>query len=432
MKVIIVGAGIAGLSAAIGLRRASHQVTIYERSSLAREIGAAINICPNASRILKDWNFDTDRARFVTARNHILARGDSLHVERTLTYPDFEKQYGGRWLLAHRVDLHNELRRLAKDPSGPGCPVEIILRSAVVGYDPEKGSITLADGSVHIGDIVVAADGVHSTAVRYITGHDTPVEATGWSVFRFLIPTDDLRQDPEITPLLADGPTAVRDGLMKIFTAAEGMRRFVWYPCANNTIQNFVAVYYEPRADDREREGPTDWDRSATIDQVLSYYQDFHPDVIKIMRKATDIKRWPLLYRDPIPTMTKGRLILIGDAAHPMLPHQGQGGSMSIEDGGALGEVFSGLPSEPPEDEIRRRIALFEKIRHRRASVIQIMSNAAQDQIWRVHDRIRPYMPDGVEPPSTIPEIWDHNFRYDVLQDSRQQLKEYLERKEIE
>ncbi|KAL2807928.1 FAD/NAD(P)-binding domain-containing protein [Aspergillus granulosus] len=424
MKVIIVGAGIAGLSAGIGLRRAGHQVTIYERSSLAREIGAALNVCPNASRVLREWDFDVKRARLVIARSHILARGDSLHIDRELTYPDFEKDFGGLWLLAHRVDLHNELQRLAKDPQAQGPPVEILLRSEVVGCDPEKGHITLADGSVRSGDLIVGADGVHSMSARYVTGHVTSVETTGWSVFRFLIPTEDLRQDPEIAPLLETGPTAVGDGLMKIFTAAEGMRRLVWYPCADNTIQNFVAMYNDPRTDDHERE---DWDRSASIEKVLSYYQDFHPHIVKIISKATDIKRWPLLYRDPIPTISKGRLLLIGDAAHPMLPHQGQGCAMSIEDGGALNEVFLNLPNEVSEDEIRRRITLFEKIRHRRASALQVMSNAAQDQIWRVRERVRLYMPDGVEPPSTVPELWAHNFGYDVLGDSQRQVKEYLE-----
>ncbi|KAL3459705.1 hypothetical protein BJX64DRAFT_301150 [Aspergillus heterothallicus] len=429
MAFIIVGAGIAGLSAGIGLRRAGHQVTIYERSSLAREIGAALNICPNASRVLIKWDFDLDRARLVTARGHILARGDTLDILRTWEFPDFEKDFGGPWYLAHRVDLHNGLQRLAKDPNGPGRPVEIVLRSEVVAYDPEQGSVTLADGSVHTGDLVLGADGVHSSAVRLITGRNTPVEPTGWSVFRFLINTDDLVADPEIAPLLDDGPTAVRDGLMTIFTAGEGMRRLVRYPCANNTIQNFVAIYTDPKIDDHERE---DWDRSASIDQVLSHYQEFHPSVVKIIRKATDIKRWPLLYRGPLPTISKGRLLLLGDAAHPMLPHHGQGGAMSIEDGGALSEVFSNLPDDVPEDEIHRRIALFQKIRHRRASAIQVMSNAAQDQIWRVRDRLRPYMPDGVEPPSTVPDIWEHNFRYDVFEESRRQVDEYLKERGID
>ncbi|KAL2859183.1 FAD/NAD(P)-binding domain-containing protein [Aspergillus pseudodeflectus] len=424
MKVIIVGAGIAGLAAGIGLRRGGHQVTIYERSSLAREIGAALNICPNASRVLLEWKFQVERARLVTARRHILARGDTLETLRDMAYPDFREHSGGPWYLAHRVDLHNELQRLARDPEGQGRPVDIRLRSEVVGYDADKGSITLADGSVQYGDLVIGADGVHSTAIRAVHGHSTHVEPTGWSVFRFLIPTEDLRNDPDIAPTLDKGATTVTDGMLTIFTAPEGQRRLVRYPCADNMIQNFVAMYNDPQIDDHERE---DWDRSATIDDILSYYHDFHPDLLNVIRKATDIKRWPLLYRDPLPTISKGRLVLIGDAAHPMLPHQGQGGAMSIEDGGALGEVFAGLLEGTPGDEIHRRIALFEKIRHKRASGIQVMSNAGQDQMWRVRDRMRPFMPEGVEPPNTIPEIWEHNFRYDVLADSRRQLKEYLE-----
>jgi salicylate hydroxylase len=149
-----------------------------------------------------------------------------------MAYPDFREHSGGPWYLAHRVDLHNELQRLARDPEGQGRPVDIQLRSEVVGYDADKGSITLANGSVHYGDLVIGADGVHSTAIRAVHGQSTHVEPTGWSVFRFLIPTEDLKNDPEIAPTLVKGATTVTDGMLTIFTAPEGQRRLVRYPCA--------------------------------------------------------------------------------------------------------------------------------------------------------------------------------------------------------
>ena len=105
---------------------------------------------------------------------------------------------------------------------------------------------------------------------------------------------------------------------------------------------------------------------------------------------------------------------------------QGQGGAQAIEDAGALSEIFTQLPANPTADEIRDRLAVFEKVRIKRASVIQVTSNVGQDQAWKIRESAQQYMPDGVDVPTTPSEFMEHNFRYDVLKDSRQQLEAFL------
>ncbi|KAL2811461.1 putative salicylate hydroxylase [Aspergillus granulosus] len=415
MNVIIVGGGIAGLSAAIGFRRAGHHVRILERSSFLREVGAAINVCPNASRILLQWGFDTKRARLVPARRSIVAPGSSLKPLVEVDCSQFPTTYGASFFFAHRVDLHSELQRLATAP-GTGSPVEILLRSEVVDYAADEGSVTLSDGSVHHADLIVAADGVHTTAIHQIIGCAVPAVSTGSAAFRFLIPSDALREDSQIAPFLEDGALRV--------LVADDLRRLVWYPCADNTVQNFVGIHADLGKDGLEKE---DWDRDATVDDLLAQYYDFHPTIIAILKKATSVKRWPLLYRDPIPTWTRGRLVLIGDAAHPMLPHQGQAGAQAIEDAGALSEVFKGR-AKPTSKEIESRLALFEQVRLNRASAMQVFSNAGQDESWKIREQAKKYLPEGVEVPSSPGEFMRHNFGYDVISDARGVVEGYLRR----
>jgi salicylate hydroxylase len=135
LNVIVVGAGIAGFSAAISLRRAGHSVHIYERSSFNNEVGAAIHVPPNASRALLAWGLNPEGAKFVTVKSSFRANAKTLerfHVGTTES--DVPVKYGSPWYFAHRVDLHEELKRLATEKNGQGRPAEVHLRSEVVKY----------------------------------------------------------------------------------------------------------------------------------------------------------------------------------------------------------------------------------------------------------------------------------------------------------
>jgi salicylate hydroxylase len=134
LKVIIVGAGIAGFSAAISCRRAGHDVQIYERSGLNNELGAAIHVCPNASRGLLAWGLDPVRARFVTCKKSYRAHAASLEKFHTSDESYVPSTFGAPWFLAHRVDLHEELKILATQTEGQGKPAVVHLKSEVSEY----------------------------------------------------------------------------------------------------------------------------------------------------------------------------------------------------------------------------------------------------------------------------------------------------------
>ncbi|KAK8062336.1 FAD dependent oxidoreductase [Apiospora hydei] len=401
LKVVIVGGGIAGLSAAIALRRAGHEVHVYERSSFANEVGAAIHIPPNASRSLLGWGLDPALAKFVVVRRSYRADGTSLDKFHEMSHESVKDQYGAPWFFAHRVDLHEELRRLATQEAvaghgDQGIPAQIHLNSEVVEFLPESSSIRLAGGQVISGDLVIAADGIHTIAVKTKDYN---------FCYRFLIPAAAIRSDPATRDWLdAD------DGRMKFFVGHD--KRLISYPCRNNEEHNFVAMFHN---DDEAAKNPEDWQASVDKSELLRRYDDFHPYLRAIMNKATTVKQWALLYRPPLPTWRKVSLILIGDAAHPMLPHQGQGGAQSIEDGVAMGILMSGVTTHP--NDVASRLELFESLRRNRCSAIQILSNAGQDEAERVRDAAAKFMLIQ-DIPKTTEEFVDFNFGYDIVEEA--------------
>ncbi|KAK9445243.1 Aromatic-ring hydroxylase-like protein [Metarhizium brunneum] len=416
LNVVIVGAGIAGLSAAISLRRAGHCVHLYEKSSMNDEIGAAIHVPPNASRFLTAWGLDPVQWRWVEARHADSVDPFTLQPRAALYNDKSSASVGGLPLwLSHRVDLHNALKWMATRSDGPGAPATIHLDSLVMALDPWKPSITLATGREICGDLVIAADGVHSIAPEAILGRKVvPVDPVNANCcYRFLIPLETLEADPE-TKFFTEG----HEGYCRLFADDKSLRRLVVYPCRNNTLLNFAGLFHEPETKSDRKEN---WHATVDIHHVIDTFSDFDDRLLKVISKATDVKRWPLLYRHPLPTWSKGRLTLAGDSAHPMLPHQGQGGAQGLEDGLALGIILCG--AETPA-EIERRLDIYYTTRHRRTSVIQILSNVGADQADLVRDQLRQYMSDD-EIPRDYPEAMSHNFGFDVVRTTLTAMKDY-------
>ncbi|CAD6445785.1 4b2ebc84-1b8a-41b5-883e-30fb027223f2 [Sclerotinia trifoliorum] len=416
MKVIVVGAGIAGLSAAIGLRRAGHEVLILDKSSLSNEVGAAIHVQPNASRIVTQWGFDIERARLVTAKSSTLTSGDDLRVLTVIDVSNTEEEYGSRFFYSHRVDLHTELKLLATGEEGQGKPAVIQNKCEVVGYDTINGSLTLADGTSMTADLVVGADGIHSAAVKEVIGYENPAVPTGTSCFRCLIPVKEIQEDPECAFFMEE-----MEGKLRVFVSPNNSKkRIVWYPCRENQILNVGFM-----CPDREGlESTEDWTIRIPSEIFHNELIGYHPALRHLLAKGKDVRLWKLLFRAPIPTWHRGKLVLIGDAAHPMLPYQGQAGAQAIEDGCALGILFSNLPpGNPTAETISTRLNSFEKIRRNRASAMQMLSNEGVDQAEEVTESARCFMEEGQSVPLTPKEYQKYIYGHDVAKACEEELE---------
>lgn len=427
MNVIIVGSGISGLTAAIGLRRAGHRVKVFEKSPASTAFGAGIVLGHNASLVLTSYGLDYTASHMNVGKVMKMFKGDTLgHIlTMPMDHPDYEIVPGTKQYYSHRVDLQQALVNLATEPYGGGVPVEITYNTEVASYDAEKGGIILTDGTTYTADLVVAADGVHSASPRHILGHDFDATYTGTTIVRFMLPTSSIRSDPQTAHLVEN------QGQFTFYISPERRRYLLQYPVRDNTEQNFGMYSIKT---DREEIDDQMFRFKCDQQSLRRELEGFHESIISLVPKTTQILPvWKLVERPPLPVWYRGRLLAIGDAVHPMLPNQGQGAGMAIEDSGALGVVFSDM-HDTSERSIAERLALFEKVRKGRASVVQLLSSVPYFEDGRkiMLPQLVQYIPEEELPGMNgAPDIKRWIFRYDILEESRRALQEYLKAQSV-
>ncbi|KAB2578789.1 FAD binding domain containing protein [Lasiodiplodia theobromae] len=363
LNAIIIGAGIGGLTAAIYLRQQGHRVTVLEQSRFACELGAAVHLAPNSNGVLKRIGIDAET--FGAVETEFLSEyemdGKVIH---SLPTGEMGKMFQHKWLLVYRVHLHEALKKRATEAEGQGVPVELRTSSRVVDVDPATATVTLENGETVQGDLVIGADGVHSKARPKVPGGDVTASPSSKSAFRFLVPREAALADPR------SAKYAARDGEMHIIYGSD--RRVVIYPCVNNTMLNFVCIHPKEESD----ASSDDWNKTGKKSKLLEVYSKFDPDVVALLDKVDEetLKVWELLDMEPLPTWVNEKLALLGDAAHPYLPHQGQGAGQAMEDAAALAVV---LPKGTKPEDVPQRLKLYFDFRYERCTKIQRFSQQA-------------------------------------------------------
>lgn len=231
LEIIIIGAGIAGLSATIALRKQGHKITLLEKSSFLQEAGAAIHVSPNCTRLLLRLGLDTKKFGGNSCVGFAQYDGSGT-LKKRVDMGTLLQSFDSPFDLIHRADLHDALKQLALDEAGEGPVPELLLGCRIQDLDTAAGTVSLEDKSTFRGDVIIGADGVHSFCRTKIDISIRPFPY-GKSCYRWLLPRATLLADPEIAPLIE------KKGWFEEFS--EGNRRLVMYPCRHNVAMNVAA-----------------------------------------------------------------------------------------------------------------------------------------------------------------------------------------------
>ncbi|MEU6142694.1 FAD-dependent monooxygenase [Streptomyces sp. NPDC047081] len=358
-RIAIVGGGIGGLAVGAFLRRAGLTATVHEQAAALTEVGAGIIMAPNAVRLLRRLGLMDRFLRRAVALEwgwefRRWADGRVLSVERLSGV--CEKLYGERTYVTHRADLLDTLRSAV-----PGAWVRLGARCTGVEARPDGALLRFGDGGAVEADVVIGADGVHSV-VRNTVAEPAPPTYSGLCAFRAVVPA---RAAPEF---------ALRPA--QTLWLGPG-RHFVHYPIAGGSAVNVVGI---APAGDYTVES---WNATATSEEFGAEFAGWDPRVRDLIAAGGTPGRWALLDRAPLRHWSRGRITLLGDAAHPMFPFFAQGAAQSIEDAAVLARCLAASPDEP-EPALKR----YELARIERTARLQHLSHARRDIN---------HLPDGVD-----------------------------------
>ena len=364
-KVIVIGGGIGGLTAALALQRRGFDVVVYERARAFGEIGAGLIVTANARRALRDLGVDSE----------LEAKSSCVPVTYSCDYATGEvvgkrtreqivEEYGIATLQVHRADLHGVLLEGVR----ANAPHSLRPAHEFVALEQDSSGVcvSFSNGTSDKADAVIGADG-NASAVRSFLFPGEPTDFNGQVAYRALVPGH-----------LVPQPT--RQLQMGMHRAPR--RYLLHYPLRGGRIMNVIGC---GQAANWEEEG---WSIPATNEEFAEAYSDFAPHLVALIRNIPQgaLFKWGLRDRDPLKSWVVERVAMLGDAAHPMTPFLGQGACMAVEDGLVLGRAFSASSS------VVEALGRYEAARKERGTAVQLWSReeglALQDPSRAQHSAV--------------------------------------------
>jgi salicylate hydroxylase len=353
--IAIIGGGIGGLAAALSLVRAGFDAHVYEQAPQLREVGAGIVVTPNATRIL-------DRLGLGAALAQSSVRPLAWHERRwddgrtLLRVPLADAAvaaFNFPYYQCHRADVQMILAN--------ALPGRLHLGHRLIGLEERHDRVELRfdNGTRTAAEIVVGADGIHSTVRHALFGPDDP-RFTGCVAYRGLVPAEQVQDlNLETTMQRWMGPG----------------KHFVHYYVQARRLLNFVCLV------EQDTWTSESWSERGDITAARAAYQSWHPQVRAILDAQQEIFVWALLDRAPLARWSAGRVTLLGDACHPMLPFMAQGAAQAIEDGAALAAILARDGANIPA-----ALRAYEAVRLPRTARIQALATASKTRF---------HLPDG-------------------------------------
>ena len=343
--VVIAGAGLGGLTAAIALAQRGLRVDIYEQTAELGEIGAGVHISPNGIHVMRALGLG-DAVDAVAARPRSIATQHYATSEVNFENPfddNFTERYGAPFYSFHRADLHNLLTEAATRSDA----ITIHLDHQLTGVEENEGDVTarFANGNEVNAKLLVGADGVHSVVRKHLHG-DVETRFTGHVAYRGMVAAEDI--DAERIA-----------GRFNIWVGPG--KHVVAYPVRRGELINYVALV--------EEEGWSDesWTIKTEASNLHAAFENWNETVRTLvqMTREGQCYKWALLGRDPLPFWSTENITLLGDSAHPMVPYLAQGLVMAIEDAWVLAACLSGTENQS------EALKGYEQARHERTSAIQ-------------------------------------------------------------
>jgi salicylate hydroxylase len=324
-RAIIAGAGIAGLTAAIALSKAGFRVAIYESAGTLDELGAGLQLTPNATRVLVRLGVLDLVLPFASRPQAVVVlRGsDNTQLVR-MPLDGAERRWGAAYLVIHRADLQRALLDAVLNQSG----VELTLGAAVVDFtnDRDRLSIGVTHGLAPTrdeADLLIGADGLRSRVRDQLGfGARDQAEFAGRVAYRAIVDADDAHHQRTQNIILRLGKAA----------------HLVQYPLRGGSIINLVATIASalPMGG-----ADCEQDEAANRSRLERAFAGWSKEARSLMSAPVEWRAWPLYHRPPLSSFSLGRVALVGDAAHPMVPFLAQGAAQAIEDAGAVGRILA-------------------------------------------------------------------------------------------